>query len=175
MSIAAELATNYRAARARLMGAPVVEAAPPKPKTEFRMLRPSWTLPPLEPSLAFQVGQAMRFAITREVAMARLSELTVRKIQNAVCAEYAVKLRDMLGPSRLAIFLMPRQVAMYLTRTVLKRSLPDIGRRFGGRDPSTAFHAIQKITALIDGNSELRERVQKITAALRERRGSHGL
>jgi hypothetical protein len=69
----------------------------------------------------------------------------VRDIQKAVCEHYGVTLADMFSRRRTADIVKPRQVAMYLVKVLTLRSLPDIARRFGGRDHTTALHAIRKI------------------------------
>ncbi|MFZ5713057.1 MAG: helix-turn-helix domain-containing protein [Bradyrhizobium sp.] len=73
----------------------------------------------------------------------------VRDIQIAVCKHFDVKLLDMLSKRRTAEIVKPRQIAMYLAKTLTLKSLPDIGRRFGGRDHTTALHAIRKMEGLI--------------------------
>ena len=73
----------------------------------------------------------------------------MRDIQIAVCKHFDVKLLDMLSKRRTAEIVKPRQIAMYLAKTLTLKSLPDIGRRFGGRDHTTALHAIRKMEGLI--------------------------
>jgi len=68
--------------------------------------------------------------------------LTVDRIQRAVCEEFRVTLTDMSSKRRARAIARPRQVAMYLCKKLTKRSLPDIGRRFGGRDHTTVMHAV---------------------------------
>ncbi len=74
--------------------------------------------------------------------------LTVDRIQRAVCDVFKVTLTDMVSKRRARIIARPRQVAMYLCKKKTKRSLPDIGRRFGGRDHTTVMHAVKRIEAL---------------------------
>jgi len=74
--------------------------------------------------------------------------LTVDRIQRAVCEEFQVTLNDMVSKRRARIIARPRQVAMFLSKKMTRRSLPDIGRRFGGRDHTTVMHAIKRIEAL---------------------------
>jgi len=69
----------------------------------------------------------------------------VRDIQKAVCKHYGVTLPDLLSPRRTANIVKPRQVAMFLCKELTIRSLPEIGRRFGGRDHTTVLHAVQKM------------------------------
>lgn len=70
---------------------------------------------------------------------------SIREIQQAVCKHYGVSLIDMLSTRRIAKIVKPRQVAMYLCRELTPHSLPQIGRRFGGRDHTTVLYAVRKI------------------------------
>lgn len=74
--------------------------------------------------------------------------LTVDRIQRAVCEAFSISLTDMSSKRRARAVARPRQVAMYLSKKLTKRSLPDIGRRFGGRDHTTVMHAVKRITQL---------------------------
>ncbi len=74
--------------------------------------------------------------------------LTVDRIQRAVCDVFKVTLTDMVSKRRARVIARPRQVAMYLCKKMTKRSLPDIGRRFGGRDHTTVMHAVKRIDEL---------------------------
>ena len=74
--------------------------------------------------------------------------LTVDRIQRAVCDVFKVTLTDMVSKRRARVIARPRQVAMYLCKQMTKRSLPDIGRRFGGRDHTTVMHAVKRIKQL---------------------------
>lgn len=85
--------------------------------------------------------------------------LTVDRIQRAVCEEFGVTLTDMVSKRRARQIARPRQVAMYLSKKLTKRSLPDIGRRFGGRDHTTVMHAVKRIDELraddVDFNNQI--------------------
>ena len=72
---------------------------------------------------------------------------SIRDIQKAVCKHYDVKMVDLLSPRRTADIVKPRQVAMYLAKELTPHSLPQLGRRFGGRDHTTVLHAVRKIPA----------------------------
>lgn len=74
--------------------------------------------------------------------------LTVDRIQRTVCEAFSISLTDMSSKRRARAVARPRQVAMYLSKKLTKRSLPDIGRRFGGRDHTTVMHAVKRITQL---------------------------
>jgi chromosomal replication initiator protein len=66
---------------------------------------------------------------------------------------------DLLSPRRARSIVMPRQVGMYLAKKMTSRSLPEIGRRFGGRDHSTVLHAVRKIDDQIKTDDRLAKEV----------------
>ena len=112
--------------------------------------------------------------ITLETIQVTLSEsryakgmrLTVDKIQRAVAEEFSITHNDMTSKRRARDIARPRQVAMYLCKKLTKRSLPDIGRRFGGRDHTTVMHAVKRIDQLRAEDSELDKRVKHLESAL---------
>ena len=69
-------------------------------------------------------------------------KVTIEEIQRQVAEHYNIRLSDMIGPKRVRTCARPRQAAMYLCKQLTTRSLPEIGRRFGGRDHTTVMHAI---------------------------------
>ncbi len=75
---------------------------------------------------------------------------------------------DILSSRRTATVVKPRQVAMYLSKALTLRSLPEIGRRFGGRDHTTVLHAVRKIEGLSNSNSALREELELLKRMLQE-------
>jgi len=93
--------------------------------------------------------------------------LTVDRIQRAVCEEFRVTLTDMTSKRRARIIARPRQVAMYLSKKLTKRSLPDIGRRFGGRDHTTVMHAVKRIDGLRAGDAEFNAKIEAVETALK--------
>jgi chromosomal replication initiator protein len=62
----------------------------------------------------------------------------------------------------------PRQIAMYLAKTLTLRSLPEIGRRFGGRDHTTVLHAVRKIESLIGTDNGLAAEIEVLKSQLQE-------
>lgn len=75
-------------------------------------------------------------------------KVTVDMIQKAVAEHFALKQSDLISERRARAVARPRQVAMWLAKQITTRSLPDIGRRFGGRDHTTVLHAVRRIEAL---------------------------
>lgn len=84
-------------------------------------------------------------------------KVTVEEIQRKVAEHYNIRLADMIGPKRARTIARPRQVAMYLSKHMTTRSLPEIGRRFGGRDHTTIMHGIRKVEELKGTDGQLRE------------------
>lgn len=89
----------------------------------------------------------------------------VRDIQKAVCKHYGVELSDMLSHRRTANIVKPRQVAMFLCKELTVRSLPEIGRRFGGRDHTTVIHSIKRVRRLMLSDADLAHAVAMLQEA----------
>ncbi len=94
-------------------------------------------------------------------------QVTIDSIQRMVAEHYDLRLADMTSRRRPASIAGPRQVAMYLSRTLTKSSLIEIGEAFGGRDHGTVIHAVRKVSTLLASDSELRDRIDRIQTELR--------
>jgi chromosomal replication initiator protein len=92
----------------------------------------------------------------------------IEDIQRAVARHYNVSRADMLSSRRTANVVRPRQIAMYLAKTLTLRSLPEIGRRFGGRDHTTVLHAVRKIEHLADTDKVLADEIDILKRMLME-------
>src|SRR5690606_19882417 len=73
----------------------------------------------------------------------------IEDIQRIVARHYNVSRQELVSNRRTRMIVKPRQVAMYLSKTMTPRSFPEIGRRFGGRDHTTVLHAVRKIEEMI--------------------------
>ena len=93
--------------------------------------------------------------------------LTVDKIQRVTADTFSITLDDMTSKRRSRNVARPRQVAMYLCKKLTKRSLPDIGRRFGGRDHTTVMHAVKRIESLRAEDPALNTRIEAVESALK--------
>ncbi|MBM3634965.1 MAG: chromosomal replication initiator protein DnaA [Actinobacteria bacterium] len=93
-------------------------------------------------------------------------EVRIDLIQEAVTRHYAISIDELVGEKRTKRVVMPRQVAMYLSRELTDASLPTIGRAFGGRDHTTVIYAVQKVTKLLADGGEVYEAVQALTTSL---------
>ena len=92
----------------------------------------------------------------------------IEEIQRVVARQYNVSRADLLSSRRTANVVRPRQVAMYLAKTLTLRSLPEIGRRFGGRDHTTVLHAVRKIESLIGTDNVLATEIESLKSQLQE-------
>jgi chromosomal replication initiator protein len=90
----------------------------------------------------------------------------IEEIQKLVANHYNVTRADILSSRRTANVVRPRQIAMYLAKVLTPRSLPEIGRRFGGRDHTTVLHAVRKIEALAKADGKLSEEVDLLKRML---------
>jgi len=94
--------------------------------------------------------------------------IKIEEIQRIVARQYNVSRADLLSSRRTANVVRPRQVAMYLAKLLTLRSLPEIGRRFGGRDHTTVLHAVRKIENLVNTDSALAEEIEMLKRQLQE-------
>ena len=95
-------------------------------------------------------------------------KVKIEEIQRVVARRYNVSRSDLLSSRRTANVVRPRQIAMYLAKTLTLRSLPEIGRRFGGRDHTTVLHAVRKIEGLVGNDGALAEEIETIKRELQE-------
>ncbi len=109
---------------------------------------------------------------TAEVAIRDLvrtrepKRVKIEDIQKLVATHYNVSRADILSSRRTANVVRPRQVAMYLSKVLTLRSLPEIGRRFGGRDHTTVLHAVRKIEGLAGNDRTLSDEVELLKRML---------
>ena len=112
--------------------------------------------------------EAAEIAIRDLIRAHEPKRVKIEDIQKLVATHYSVSRADILSSRRTAVVVKPRQVAMFLAKTLTMRSLPEIGRRFGGRDHTTVLHAVRKIEALSASNSALREELELLKRMLQE-------
>lgn len=93
--------------------------------------------------------------------------ITIDEIQRKVAEHFTLRLSDMHSSRRSRNVARPRQVAMYLCKKLTPRSLPEIGRKFGGRDHTTVMHAVRKIEELIGGDVAFEDEVKTLARKLK--------
>lgn len=113
----------------------------------------------ITPSLASQALKGLHRVAKNEISIA--------SIQKQVADFYNITQGDILGKKRVKQIVMPRQIAMYLSRELTDSSLPKIGNEFGGKDHTTVLHAIDKIEAELKKDTDLQNDITKLKAKLR--------
>ena len=113
----------------------------------------------------------INIALAREALKDLLSiqnrQVGVENIQKTVADFYKIKVADMYSKKRPASIARPRQIAMYIAKEMTKKSLPEIGELFGGRDHTTVLHAVRKISAERQKNSELNQQLHVLEQTLK--------
>ncbi len=116
------------------------------------------------------VGRAITLESAQDVLhdllRANDRRLTIEEIQKRVAEHFNIRLGDMHSARRARQVARPRQVAMYLCKQLTLRSLPEIGRKFGGRDHTTVMHAVRKVEELQAIDSALAEDIELLRRML---------
>lgn len=116
------------------------------------------------------VGREISLEATQDVLhdllRANDRRITIDEIQKSVAAHFNIRISDMHSARRARAVARPRQVAMYLAKQLTTRSLPEIGRKFGGRDHTTVMHAVRKVDELREHDSGFAEDVELLRRML---------
>lgn len=104
--------------------------------------------------------------VLQDLLRAHDRRITIDEIQRKVAEHYNLRMTDMHSARRARNVARPRQVAMYLAKQLTARSLPEIGRKFGGRDHTTVMHAVRKVEELMDEDASIAQDVDIIRRAL---------
>jgi len=148
----------------------------PRPVVEFLARRLTASIRELEGALnriaayAMMTGRAIDIAFVEEVLAnvlrANQRRISIDEIQTQVSDHYRIRKAEMTSARRAREVARPRQVAMYLSKQLTPKSLPDIGRRFGGRDHTTVIHAVKQIERLRAADAELDADIRLLTRQL---------
>jgi chromosomal replication initiator protein len=115
-------------------------------------------------------GRPVTIEMTQEVLTDLLRandrRVSIEDIQRHVADYFNLRLSDMLSARRSRAVARPRQIAMYLAKQLTTRSLPEIGRKFGGRDHTTVMHAVKRINELRQIDSSLEDDLQHLNRML---------
>jgi chromosomal replication initiator protein len=103
----------------------------------------------------------------RDLLSIQNRQISVENIQKTVADFFKIKVADMYSKKRPASIAHPRQVAMYLAKELTKKSLPEIGELFGGRDHTTVLHAVRKVTGDRSKNAELNQQIHVLEQTLK--------
>ncbi len=121
-------------------------------------------------AFASLVGREITLELTQDcladILRASDRKITVEEIQRRVSEHYNIRLSEMIGPKRVRTIARPRQIAMYLAKHLTSRSLPEIGRRFGGRDHTTVMHGVRRIEELKTVDNQIAEDLELLRRSL---------
>ena len=170
----ADFELRYNIIIAKLALLPAVEM--PRTVVDFLARRVTSSVRELEGALnriaayAMMTGRDIDVAFVEEVLAnvlrANQRRISIDEIQTQVAEHYRIRKAEMTSARRAREVARPRQVAMYLSKQLTPKSLPDIGRRFGGRDHTTVIHAVKQIEKLRACDSELDADIRLLTRQL---------
>ena len=166
-----ELRLGILDAKSEQLGVPV-----PQKVKEFLAHKITSNVRELEGALTRLVAHAQLIggALTLETAQDLLQDLlrahdrrlTMEEIQKRVAEHFKIRVSDMSSARRSRAVARPRQVAMYLSKQLTSRSLPEIGRAFGGRDHTTVMHAVRKVEELMATDQSFAEDLELLRRTL---------
>ncbi len=104
--------------------------------------------------------------LLRDLLRAQDRRVTIEEIQKKVAEHFNIRMADMVSSRKQRVIARPRQIAMYLAKRLTSRSLPEIGRKFGGRDHTTVMHAVRKVEELMAQDPAFREDVELLERML---------
>jgi hypothetical protein len=119
-----------------------------------------------ERQIKYYRGRLAMAEARREKMFGKRKTVRIEVIMDAVCAVFGVNKNDMLSNRRTAELVMPRHVAMFLSKELTARSLPDIGRMFSDRDHTTVLHAVRRIHGLRASDPLLDAMIARVEAVL---------
>jgi chromosomal replication initiator protein len=170
----ADLELRYNIILAKLALLPGV--AMPQEVVQFLAKRLTASIRELEGALnriaayAMMTGRAIDVGFVEEVLAnvlrANQRRISIDEIQTQVAEHYRIRKAEMTSARRAREVARPRQVAMYLSKQLTPKSLPDIGRRFGGRDHTTVIHAVRQIEKLRASDPEIDAAIRLLTRQL---------
>jgi chromosomal replication initiator protein len=112
------------------------------------------------------VSLEMARDVLKDILIERNRELSVEEILKKVSLHFNIKVSDIKSAKRLKAVVLPRQIAMYISRQLTSSSYPEIGDRFGGKDHSTIIHAIRKIEKLMEEDFQLKSTIENLKKEL---------
>ena len=104
--------------------------------------------------------------VLHDILRAHDRKVTIEEIQKKVSEHYNIRQTEMTSARRARAVARPRQVAMYLSKQLTSRSLPEIGRKFGNRDHTTVMHAVSRVNELMQADGEFAEGVELLRRML---------
>ncbi|NVN98956.1 MAG: chromosomal replication initiator protein DnaA [Geobacteraceae bacterium] len=113
-----------------------------------------------------KINLLMAKDILKDIIVDKNREISIESIQKHVADHFKLKVADLKSEKRLKSFVIPRQIAIYLSRELTKASFPEIGEKFGGKDHSTVIYAVNKINAVMKDKPEILDSYETIKRKL---------
>ncbi|ACM18379.1 chromosomal replication initiator protein DnaA [Geotalea daltonii FRC-32] len=113
-----------------------------------------------------EISLNMARDILKDIIVEKTKDITVEMIQKHVADHFKIKVSELKSDKRLKTFVIPRQIAIYISRELTKASYPEIGERFGGKDHSTIIHSVKKIEKQMENDLEIKNTVEKMKKEL---------
>jgi chromosomal replication initiator protein len=115
-----------------------------------------------------EITAAMAKETLKDIFSDRQKMISIDNIQKNVSSFYNISLSDMKSSKKLKIYALPRQIAMFLCRTMTKSSFPEIGEKFGGKDHSTVIYAVRQIEKRLNEDRELKNTIETLKNQLQK-------
>lgn len=113
-----------------------------------------------------KITLTMAREVLKDIIVEKTKEISIEFIQKVVADHFQLKVSDLKSDKRLKTVVLPRQIAIYLCRDMTKASLPEIGKRFGGKDHTTVIHSVKKIDACISQDPDMKATLEVIKRGL---------
>lgn len=113
-----------------------------------------------------KINLAMAKDILKDIIVDKNREISIESIQKQVADHFKLKVADLKSEKRYKNFVIPRQIAIYLSRELTKASFPEIGEKFGGKDHSTVIYAVKKIRTVMDDKPDILDSYEVIKRKL---------
>ena len=113
-----------------------------------------------------KINLAMAKDILKDIIVDKNKEISIESIQKLVAEHFKLKVADLKSEKRYRNFVIPRQIAIYLSRELTKASFPEIGEKFGGKDHSTVIYAVKKIRTVMDDKPDILDSYEVIKRKL---------
>ncbi len=114
------------------------------------------------------ISLEMAKVVLKDMVKETIKTISIEMIQEGVAKYFKITTHDLRAKRRNRTSVLPRQIAMYLTRKLTTMSLPEIGSAFGGKDHTTVLHSYRKIDQDVQKNSELKNTIERLTLSLKE-------
>jgi chromosomal replication initiator protein len=115
-----------------------------------------------------EISISMAKETLKDILSDRQKMITIDSIQKAAAATFNISVSDLKSSKRLKIYSIPRQISMYLCRTMTKCSYPEIGEKFGGKDHSTVIHAVRQVEKRLNEDRDLNNLIEKLKNQLQK-------